>query len=93
MRQGRIEDLLATPSTVEMRILNMSPAIVCELEGLAHDVTANGQMVTASVADEAAIADLVEAIVRLDGKLVSLIPKRESLEDMFIRVVKEGEIT
>jgi len=92
MRQGRIEDLLAAPSTVEMRILNLNPVLVREMERLAHNVSANGQVVKASVADEEAIAGLVSAIVRLDGKLVSLIPKRESLEDMFIRVVTGEEV-
>ncbi|MCC6445085.1 MAG: ABC transporter ATP-binding protein [Armatimonadetes bacterium] len=91
VRQGSIQDLLSAPSTVEMRILNLNPAILKEMERLACQVSANEESVTASVENETAIAALVEAVVRQGGQLVSLIPKRESLEDMFIRVVKGEE--
>ncbi|MBV9850856.1 MAG: ABC transporter ATP-binding protein [Armatimonadetes bacterium] len=88
VRQGKIDDLLAAPSTVEMRVLNQTPALLKELHGLARTVTAQGEMVTASIGDEGAIPDLVAAVVRNGGRLMALIPRRESLEDLFIRVVE-----
>ena len=88
VRQGKIDDLLAAPSTVEMRILNQTPALLADFQSLAQTVTVDGEMVTASIPDEAAIPELVAATVRGGGRLMSLVPRRESLEDLFIRVVE-----
>jgi ABC-2 type transport system ATP-binding protein len=88
IRQGTIDDLLAAPATVEMRVLNQSPALLRSLEGLAKTVTASEELLTASIGDEAVIPDLVAAIVNNGGRLMSLVPRRESLEDLFIRVVE-----
>ncbi len=88
VRQGKINDLLAAPSTVEMRVLNQTPALLRDLQGLAQSVTADGETVTAGIPDEALIPELVSAIVKNGGRLMSLVPRRESLEDLFIRVVE-----
>ena len=88
VRQGRIDDLLAAPSTVEMRILNQTPALLQELRGLAQTVTVEGEQVTASIGNEGGIPELVAATVRNGGRLMALVPRRESLEDLFIRVVE-----
>ena len=88
VRQGKIDDLLAAPSTVEMRILNQTPALLRDLRGLAQTVTVDGEQVTASIPDENAIPELVAATVKNGGRLLALVPRRESLEDLFIRVVE-----
>jgi ABC-2 type transport system ATP-binding protein len=88
VRQGKINDLLAAPTNVDMRILSQTPALLQALQSLAQTVTANGETVTASIADEAAIPELVAATVRHGGRLMSLVPRRESLEDLFIRIVE-----
>lgn len=88
VRQGKIDDLLAAPSTVQMRILNQTPALLKALEGLSRTIAASGEQVTATITDEAAIPELVAATVREGGRLMSLTPMRESLEDLFIRVVE-----
>ena len=91
VRQGKIDDLLAAPSTVQMRIGNQTPGLVKALESLSRTVGVDGEQVTATIADEAAIPDLVAAVVKEGGRLMSLIPMRESLEDLFIRVVESKE--
>ncbi len=88
VRQGKIDDLLAAPSVVQMRILGMTPALRGALESLSRTVTWEGESVSATISDEAAIPELVAATVREGGKLMSLVPMRESLEDLFIRVVE-----
>jgi ABC-2 type transport system ATP-binding protein len=88
VRQGRIDDLLAAPSTVQMRILNVSPSLITALEGLARTVHVDGEQVAATIGDEAVIPELVAATVKEGGRLMSLVPMRESLEDLFIRVVE-----
>ena len=92
VRQGKIDDLLAAPSTVQMRILNQSPALLKALEGLSRTVQADGEQVTAMIGDEAVIPELVAATVKEGGRLMSLVPMRESLEDLFIRVVEAEDV-
>jgi ABC-2 type transport system ATP-binding protein len=91
VRQGKIDDLLAAPSTVQMRILNQTPALIKALEALSRTVHAEGEQVTATIPDEAIIPELVGAVVGNGGRLMSLVPMRESLEDLFIRVVETKE--
>jgi ABC-2 type transport system ATP-binding protein len=88
VKQGKIDDLLAAPTTVRMRILNATPKLAEALEKIASKVKIDGENVDAAIADENAIPDLVEAVVDSGGRLMSLIPVRESLEDLFIRIVK-----
>ena len=88
VRVGSMDDLLAAPSTVEMRVQNISPALVRALQSLARTVTVEGEEITASIPDEAVVPDLAAAVVGSGGRLLSLIPRRESLEDLFIRVVE-----
>jgi len=91
VRLGRIDDLLAAPSTVEMRVGGQSPALLRALEGLARTVTTDGETVTVTIAEEGVIPDLAAAVVGHGGRLMSLVPRRESLEDLFIRVVETDE--
>ena len=88
VRVGSMDDLLAAPSTVEMRVQNISPALVRALESLARTVSVEGEDITVSIPDEAVVPDLAAAVVGAGGRLLSLIPRRESLEDLFIRVVE-----
>ena len=90
VRLGKIDDLLAAPSTVEMRVGNQSPALLRALESLARTVTALGEMVTATIGDEEIIPELAATVVGHGGRLMSLVPRRESLEDLFIRVVEDS---
>ncbi len=88
VRQGRIEDLLAAPSVVNMRIGQVTPSLIAALESLSRTVTHTGEEVAATITDEAVIPDLVAAVVAEGGRLMSLVPMRESLEDLFIRTVE-----
>ena len=88
IRLGKIDDLLAAPSTVEMRVGSQSPGLIRALEALARTVTTDGDLVTATIGDEAIIPELAAAVVGQGGRLMSLVPRRESLEDLFIRVVE-----
>ena len=88
IRVGSLDDLLAAPATVEMRVQNVTPGLVKALEAVARTVTVSGEDVHIGIGDEAVIPDLAAAVVGHGGRLLSLIPKRESLEDLFIRVVE-----
>ena len=88
VRVGSMNDLLAAPASVEMRVQNISPGLIHALESLARTVAVSGEEITVGIGDEAIIPDIAAAVVGSGGRLLSLIPKRESLEDLFIRVVE-----
>ena len=88
IRLGKIDDLLAAPSTVVMRVGNQSSALLKSLEGLARTVEISGEEIRATIGDEAIIPEIAAAVVGQGGRLMSLVPMRESLEDLFIRVVE-----
>ncbi len=88
VRLGKIDDLLAAPSTVVMRVGNQSPGLIRALEGLARTVTVSGEEITATITEEGMIPELAATVVGQGGRLMSLVPMRESLEDLFIRVVE-----
>jgi ABC-2 type transport system ATP-binding protein len=88
VRQGRIDDLLAAASSVEMRIDNYTPAVAEALGRIATSVTASDDgIVTAHVPADDAIPDLAAAVLH-GGRLRQMTPQRESLEELFIRVVE-----
>jgi ABC-2 type transport system ATP-binding protein len=91
VRQGSVDSLLAAPSVVQMRIENRTPALMRALESLARTVEVDeaAGTVTVGLEREDIIPELAEAVVKNGGRLLSLIPQRESLEDLFIRVVEE----
>jgi len=90
IKQGKIDDLLSAPTTVQMRILNQTPATGRALEKLTGKLEVSGEWVSVTIKDEAIIPELVAAIVEGQSKLMSLVPMRETLEDLFIRVVETG---
>ena len=87
-RQGRINDLVAIKSTVEMRIDAYAPAVRDALALIARTVEEREGLVYATLETDERVPDLAEAVVRSGGRLRSMNPMRESLEDLFIRVVE-----
>ena len=91
VRQGRISDLLAAPSRVEMRIGGLTEGLIEKLRQQSRTMVLGPEpmRVELGIGSEEEIPGLVETIVHNDGKLMSLIPHRESLEDLFIRIVED----
>jgi len=91
IRQGKIDDLLAAPTTVKMRVQSQSPALILALERLSRTVEVLGEEIAATIGEEGVIPELAAAVVGNGGRLLSLVPMRETLEDLFIRVVEKDE--
>jgi ABC-2 type transport system ATP-binding protein len=91
VRQGKIQDLLAAPSHVTMRVLSPSPDLLEKLRQLTHtlSVADDPEIIVAGISHDDQIPELVSTIVNNGGRLMSLVPQRESLEDLFIRIVEE----
>jgi ABC-2 type transport system ATP-binding protein len=90
VRQGSIDELLAIASTVEMRVSGLTDALLAALQSLSPSpIVVEDSLITVGVSSEDAIPELAKAVVQSGAGLLSLIPKRESLEDLFIRTVDE----
>ena len=88
IRQGKIDDLLAAPTIVKMRVQAQTPGLITALETLSRTVEVSGEEIAATISEEGAISELAATVVGHGGRLLSLIPMRETLEDLFIRVVE-----
>lgn len=90
IRQGKIDDLLAAPTIVRMKVQNQSPGLTAALERLARAVEITGDEIAVTIAEEDVVPELAAAVIGHGGRLLSLVPMRESLEDLFIRVVERN---
>jgi ABC-2 type transport system ATP-binding protein len=87
VRQGTMDELLAPVSRVEVRVDALTEPVRATLERFGP-VTANGATATVELHAEGSVPDLAEAVIASGGRLQALIPQRETLEDMFVRVVE-----
>jgi ABC-2 type transport system ATP-binding protein len=89
VKQGRIDTLLAPSSTVELRLEQVTPAITAALAVLGRLSAGEDGCLQVEVENSQRIPDVAEAAVRSGGRLLSLTARRETLEDLFVRVVSE----
>ena len=88
IRQGKIDDLLAAPTIVKMRVQAQSAGLITALEKLSRTVEVQGEEIAVTISEEGVIPELAAAVIGHGGRLFSLVPLRETLEDLFIRVVE-----
>ncbi len=83
--QGRIEDLLR-PNVRSWEVTFSGPAFPAL--GVAGEVLAvRGTETLARVGSEADLAALLEGLRRAGGSLISVIPRRDTLEDLYLKEV------
>ncbi|MCS6923567.1 MAG: ABC transporter ATP-binding protein [Fimbriimonadales bacterium] len=91
IKQGVLEELLVNRSVVSLELKRVEPRVLEAIAKVARKVQPiDERRVTAEVADEDDVPELVRAVVEAGGALMGLQAQRETLEDLFIQVV-EGE--
>jgi ABC-2 type transport system ATP-binding protein len=91
--QGTIDELLAFSSTVQVEVKGMNDAALAAVRTIAAKIKLDRiplTRFTAWVRSEDDVPELASAIVENGVKLLALIPKRETLEELFMRVI-EGD--
>jgi ABC-2 type transport system ATP-binding protein len=91
--QGTIDELLAFSSTVEIAVRGMNDAAMVAVRQIAAKLKLDRVPITrftAYVRNEDDIPELARALVQNGVDLLALTPKRETLEELFIRII-EGE--
>ncbi|MDH7568178.1 MAG: ABC transporter ATP-binding protein [Armatimonadota bacterium] len=89
-RVGRLDDLLAA-ERVEIVAEGLSEEAVRKIESLAQESTAAGGRVVVYEERQDVIGAIVDIVRGDKARLVSLIPQRQTLEDLFIRIVRQQE--
>jgi ABC-2 type transport system ATP-binding protein len=89
VKQGPIDALLAPPSTVELRLEQVTPAITASLAALGHLSSGEDGLLQVEVENPRRIPEVAEAVIRGGGRLLSMVARRETLEELFVRVVGE----
>ncbi len=89
--QGTMEELLAFSSMVEVEVRDMNDAAMAAVRQVTTKLKLDRVPITrftAWVTGEEAIPELAQAIVANGAKLLALIPKRETLEELFVRIIE-----
>jgi ABC-2 type transport system ATP-binding protein len=89
---GAIHELLGTSAvtSVEVIVEGLPDGGVREAEQLGGTVIRRGHQAMITLHEEARVAALLEVIRRHAGRLVSLVPHKRSLEDLFLKEVGMG---
>lgn len=87
--QGRLDELLSEPLELDIRFQNPSPSWRDIAAQWGTVVGVNGDALTVRVRREDAIPDLIAALVNNGARLMSVVPKRFSLEDLFVQVIRD----
>jgi ABC-2 type transport system ATP-binding protein len=87
--QGKLDELLSEPLELDIRFQNPSPSWQDIAAKWGTVVGVNGDMLTVRVRTEDAIPDLIAALVSNGARLMSVVPKRFSLEDLFVQVIRD----
>jgi ABC-2 type transport system ATP-binding protein len=87
---GAVHELVgaAAVTSVEIVVDGLSDAGVAEAERLGATVIRRGKQVLIKLEDEAKVNHLLEIVRRHAGRMVSLVPHKRSLEDLFLKEVE-----
>ncbi|MCS6777350.1 MAG: ABC transporter ATP-binding protein [Chloroherpetonaceae bacterium] len=89
--QGTLEELLALTSTVEIEVRGMNDAALQAIRQIAVRLQWKQTPITrftAHVRNERDIPELARALVQNGVDLIALTPRRETLEELFVRIVE-----
>ena len=92
--QGTMDELLGFSSAVDIEVRDMNDAAMSAVRLIAARLKIERVPVTkftASVRSEDDISELARAIVQNGARLVALVPRRETLEQLFMRIIEGGE--
>jgi ABC-2 type transport system ATP-binding protein len=89
INQGKLEDLTEGSITLEIHAEGINDEVMDKIRKIDGNASQSGNKITMSVRDNDDINDIASLIIRNGGKLYELSPRRESLENIFIRVMGE----
>jgi len=88
---GRLADLQAGPAAVSIRLGGLSEELAADLRGRYPDLQLDGDRLVLAPGDREEIAALVARLVDGGCRIYEVAPGHNSLEDIFVHLVREGE--
>ena len=90
VREGRVDDLTRARSVYEIVVRALKPEIVPALHAAVPDVTLKGNRLEAAT-DEEGLNRLIDALRQRGVVITAVLPGRESLEEVFVKVIGEED--
>ncbi len=88
-RQGDLDMLLQVHPVVDVELRVPSERVMQAVRAMSSVLSQDGTRFTAEVQSDEDIPALARCIVEAGGDIMRFAPRRESLEDLFVRVVEE----
>jgi len=87
---GTMEELLGRTDNVRVRLTGLDPSSHDSLKAFG-EVLHDGEWLTVRGLGENGVPDLVDAIVRLGGRVYAVEPKQQTLEDRFLQLLGDHD--
>ena len=87
VRISPLKTILEGETHVLVRAAGLTPDLLSGMAAMSHDLRADGEQVTLTVAGEAQVPALARYLVAGGAQVYAITPQRLSLEDLFIEVV------
>ncbi|WPC40366.1 ABC transporter ATP-binding protein [Clostridium sp. JS66] len=91
IKQGKMNDLLEGNTVLDIHVEDINNEILNKLEKFDEDITFDGKNIKMHVKEDDEIHQIASLIISSGGKLYGLTPHRNSLEDLFIKLVEGGQ--
>ena len=90
VREGRVDDLTRTRSGYEIIVRALKPEVIPALHAAVPDVTVVENRLEAAT-DEEGLNRLIDALRQRGVVITAVLPGRESLEEVFVKVIGEED--
>lgn len=91
LKQGKMSELLEGNTVLDIQVEDINNEILNKLEKIDENVTFDGRNIKMHVKENNEIHDIASLIISGGGKLYGLTPHRNSLEELFIKLIERGE--
>ncbi len=91
VKEDSIDDLTRTEHVYEMQIANMNPAILAALG--TNVISTNGAALEISCESPELLNGIMDTIRASGGVIESMVPKKSSLEDVFVDLIQGSAVT
>jgi ABC-type multidrug transport system, ATPase component len=88
LKQGGMDDILEGKTRLHIKTVNMTPGVLARLKEIDTELLCSGQNVEMSIKGKDEIPAIARLLVENGCGIYELIPCRESLESLFINMVK-----
>ncbi|MFQ5543940.1 MAG: ATP-binding cassette domain-containing protein [Nitrospiria bacterium] len=89
---GNLEEILNPKiESIELTIRGLSPDKMDALKSKVTTMTKRGDIVLITVADEAQLSEVISWTLQQKGMVVSVVPGKESLEDIFMQEIQSKQ--